>query len=243
MANKTIEMENLMKEAVRAYTGMTVVFPQFKQEETLNISELAPKFPGCFATNNSTVCFIFENEVFVIPYTRNVINTLEAAGFKKEYFYVPFSNWDYPKNEMLKWNALRQNAQQVYAEEFVEECIAYCDKHNIGAISDETLKNCFEMPASGVKVKHLYFKECFYPIIQSNCLDCVAVDQLGKFCTNNGRVVFVYRDGKTYVTKGYKILSELRAAGYTEAGLFVPFSNGEEILDSGLKAQWDSITK
>ena len=240
--NNIIAMDSLKEGAVRVYSGMIAVFPQFAQEEALNISELAPKFNGCYATNNSTVCFVSDNEVFVTPYTRVTMRSLHNAGFCEKYFYVPFSNGDYPKSEQFKWNSLCERARQSYAEDFVEDCVSYCDEHHIGIISEETLGNCFEMPATGVKVKHLYFEDCYYPII-SSCLDCTAADQIGTFCTNNGRVVFVYRDGKTYVTKGYKILSELRAAGYKENGLFVPFSNGEEIVDPVLKAAWDKITK
>ncbi len=243
MANKIITMDSLKEEAVRVYNGMITVFPQFSQEETLNISELAPKFNGCYATNNSTVCFVSDNEIFVTPCTRLTLRSLHAAGFHQERFYVPFSNSDYPKSEQFKWNFLLEKARQSYAEDFVEDCVSYCDEHHIGTISDETLRNCFEMPSTGVKVKHFDFEDCYYPIINSTCFDCTAVDNIGHFCTNNGKVVFVYRNGKTYVTKGYGILSELRAAGYTKAGLFVPFSNCEQIQDSVLKARWDSITK
>lgn len=244
MANNTIiAMDSLKEEAVRVYTGMIAVFPQFSQEEALNISELAPKFNGCYATNNSTVCFVSDNEVFVTPYTRITIRSLRSAGFCEKYFHVPFSNGDYPKFEQFKWNALREKARQSYAEDFVEDCVSYCDEHHIGTISEETLRNCFEMPSAGVKVKHIYFEDCYYPIINSTCFDCCAVDHIGHFCCNNGRVVFVYRNGKTYVAKGYKIVNELRVAGYTESGLFVPFSNGEQIQDSVLNARWESITK
>lgn len=240
---KTIAMETLKKESVRVYTGMTVVFPQFQKEDTLNISGLVPKFNGCYAVNNSTVCYVADDEVYVTPYTRSNMATLREAYFMEKYFYVPFSNWDYPKTEEVKWTMLRNKAQAAYAAEFVSDCIKWCDEHHIGTLSDEILENCFEMPADGVKVKHLYFEECFYPIVRGTCLDCTVVDKLGKYCTNNGRVVFVYRDGKTYVTRGYGILQALRAAGYTEGGLFVPFSNGEEILNFGLKARWESIIK
>lgn len=246
MANtNNISMETLKKEgSVRIQPGMVAVFPQFRQEEPLNLTELAPKFNGCYATNNSTVCFVSDNEIFVTPCTHSVLLSLLSAGFREESFYVPFSNGDYPKSEKFKWLYLREKAaDQSYADDFIEDCIAYCDTHHIGTICDETLKNCFQMPTEGVKVKRFNFQNCYYPIINSTCLDSVALNQIGKYCTNNGRVVFVYRDGKTYVTKGYKILSELRAAGYTEFDLFVPFSNGEEILDPILKTRWESITK
>lgn len=244
--NSTIfsSMESLKKEgSVRVFTGMTVAFPQFSKEDTLDISKLAPKFNGCYATNNSTVCFVYENEVFVTPYTRAALITLNSEGLRKDCFYVPFSNGDYPQSEQLKWYSLRRIATMCQADDFAEDCVAYCDSHHIGTISDDTLKNCFEIPSAGVKVKHLNFENFYYPIIKSGIFDCTTGDLLGKYCTNNGRVVFVYRDGKTYVAKGYKILSELREAGYRESGLFVPFSNGEQIVDSSLRSKWESLSK
>lgn len=242
MANNIIAMDSLKEGAVWVHSGMITVFPQLAKEEVLNVSELTPKFNGCYATNNSTVCFVSDNEVFVTPNTRSIISSLCSAGFRKEYFYVPFSNGDYPKSEQFKWNALRENARQSYKADFFSDCEAYCDERHIGAISEETLANCFEMPENGVRVKHFYFEDTYYPIMNQYCLDC-RCDNLGHFCCNNGRVVFVYRNGKTYVTKGYKILNELRAAGYTESGFFVPFSNGEEIQDYALRVRWESITK
>lgn len=241
--NNIIAMDSLKEGAVKVYDGMIAVYPQFAKESTLDISELTPKFNGCYAMNNSTVCFVSDDEVFVTPYTRLAIRSLDAAGFTQNCFYVPFSNGDYPKSEQFKWDSLWEKACKYHEEEFVEDCISYCDEHHIGTISDEILGNCFEMPATGVKVKHFYYESCYYPIINNDCLDCIAAENIGHFCTNNGKVVFVYRNGKTYVTKGYKILNELRAAGYTEAGLFVPFSNGEQILDENLRARWESITK
>lgn len=243
MAKMMNDLNTLKKEgSVRVYPGMIAVWPQFKQEEPLNLMELAPKFNGRYATNNSTACFVHDGEIFVTPYTREVIATLRCSGFISDYFYVPFSNGDYPKQEEYKWNLLKQQAEVAHEQEFTDDYFAFCDKHGFGSISDETLANCFEMPATGVAVKHLYFEETYYPAI-SRCLDCVAVDRIGRFCTNNGRVVFVYRNGKTYVAKGYKILSELRSAGYKESGLFVPFSNGEVIQDASLRARWDAISK
>lgn len=243
MANNINALDSLKNEAVRVYTGMTVIFPQFSKEEILNISGLAPKFNGRYAMNNSTVAFVSDGEVYAIPYTRSVMDTLKKAGFRHDYFYVPFSNWDYPKNEQTKWERLCYKAHQEHADDFMSDCIKYCDEHNIRAISDETLAKCFQMPETGVNVKHLYFEDCYYPVITSSCMDSSVISNLGHFCSNNGKVVFVYRDGKTYVAKGYKIMDELRSAGYTKAGLFVPFSNGEEIQDCSLKMRWDSITK
>ena len=240
MTNNFIAMDSLKEGAVRVYTGMIAVFPQFSQVETLNVSELAPKFNGCYATNNSTVCFVSDNEIFVTPYTRSVVCALRSLGFCEKHFYVPFSNADFPKSAQFKWNALRERARQLNKADFVSDCEAYCDERHIGSISEKTLANCFEVPENGVRVKKLSFEGIYYPVMNQSCLDC-RCEKLGHFCCNNGRVVFIYRNGKTYVAKGYKILNELRAAGYTESGLFVPFSNGEEIQDYALRVRWESI--
>ncbi len=236
-------METLITNSIRVTPGMVAVFPQYADESIINVSEIVPKFSGCFATNNSTVAFIYNDEFYATPYTRNVMRTLRENGFREAYFYVPFSNWDYPKNYRWKWENLREKAQESWHQDFVSDCIDYCEKKGIGKLSEEVLQKCFEMPSSGVKVTHLYFETTYYPEINNDCLDCVAADKLGTFNTNNGRVVFVYCDGRTFVAKGYKILSELRAAGYKEAGLFVPFSNGEEIQNPVIRSIWESISK
>lgn len=242
MTNNINAMNSLKEGAVRVYSGMITVFSQFMHEEALNISELVPEFNGCYATNNSTICFVSDNAVFVTPYTRNAMHILLSAGFRKKYFSVPFSNWDYPKSEQNKWNTLLENARQSYKADFISDCEAYCDERHIGSISEITLANCFEMPENGVWVKHPYFEDIYYPIMNQSFLD-YRCENLGHFCCNNGCVVFVYRNGKTYVAKGDKILNELCAAGYTKSDLFVPFSNGEQIQDCVLKSRWESIAQ
>lgn len=237
-------MNELKEMAVRVYNGMTVVWPQMPQsEENLSLHFIEPKFNGHYSANNSTVCFVERGEMFVIPYTREVMTVLENANFHEAYFYVPFSNGDYPKSESYKWFALREGARQSYHQNFISDCMQYCDAHGITALSDETMKNCFQMPINGINVKHLYYETRYYPEIKNDSLDCIAIEKIGTFCCNNGRVVFVYLDGQTYVTKGYKILDELQQAGFREKGLFVPFSNGEVITDPIFKSQWDAIHK
>ncbi len=237
-------MQNLEKNSIQIYSGIVVHWHNTSKDEVLDVSEVALKFPGCYATNNSTVCFVNnQGKVFVTPYTRIALQTLNDAGFKHSNFYVPFSNSDMPKKEKSFWLMLREDARQSYKNDFVYDCNNWCDKHHIEAIRDESIKACFCMPSDGVPVKSHGFDDRYYPICNQTCLDCTVVDRLGKYCTNNGKCVFVYRDGNTYVAKGYWIIDELRIAGYSECGLFVPFSNGEEITDLRLKSVWGAIPK
>ena len=237
-------MKELMENSVKLSGHTVVCWPQHDdQEETLDMSDTGSKFNGCYAMNNSTICFIVNDEIFVTPYTREAMSTIMDAGLVKEHFYVPFSNWDYPKYEKAKWEHLRLLAHESLYRDYEADSAKWCDEHGIGKLNDETLERCFKIPLSGVPVKHPYYKDIVRPATDEFSVDCTVVEKLGRFCTNNGKVVFVYHDGHTYVTKGYWILDELRRAGYEESSLFVPFSNGEQITDPYLASQWEQISK
>lgn len=242
--NKQITMEHLKTESIHVTDGTVIMFPQYQKTETLCISNLIPKFPGCFATNNSTVSFITtDGHFFVTPYTTKKIHLLKELGFSKENFYVPFSNWDYPIIEQSLWELLQKDAKKEWENEFHQDCKNFCRKNNINELSQEIMDNCFVIPNSGLKIKHLYFEDCFFPILTSGVVDSYAIDKLGKFAKNNGVVVFVGDDGKTYLSRSYKIIQVLLSKGYKEARLFVPLSNGEEIIDPILSKKWDTIKK
>jgi hypothetical protein len=236
-------MKKLVENSIHIYPGILVHWRQTGEDSVLNMTETALKFNGRYSTNNSTVCFVVEQRVYATPYTRRVIEVLHEAGLCRDYFYVPFSNGDEPKMESDAWRQIRVRAEQSYKSDFVSDCESWCDKHDIGKISEDSLRYCLLMPENGVPVRRLRFEDRYYPVVNNTYVDCTVVNSLGKFCTNNGICVFVYRDGNTYISKGYGIVGELKSAGYVESGIFVPFSNGEKITDPCLKAIWDGIPK
>ena len=237
-------MKNLKENSIRISNTTVICWPQYgDKEETIDMTDIGSKFNGAYCTNNSTICFIVDHEIFVTPYTRSAMRVIKETGLVRRGFYVPFSNWDYPKYEEAKWFHLRELATESYYRDYEADCAEWCDEHGIGELSEETMKRCFRIPRTGVPVKHVRFENIYRPLCYESCMDSTVVDKLGRYCANNGKVVFIYRDGHTYVTKGYKILEELRNAGYREAGLFVPFSNGEQITDTRMAAQWEKITK
>lgn len=232
-------LKDLIKDSVRVDSGMVAVWPHRNCEEVINFD--VATFNGSYASNNGTLAFVTDNSLYVTPSTRRAYSAL--SDFSEKYFYVPFSNGDYPKSQQLRWTQLRAMQKKLSEEDFIHDCNEYCDKHCIDTLDESILSKCFVMPTTGVKVKHLYFEDTYYPILNGTCFDCTVPDRLGKFCKNNGKVVFVYRDGRTMVAKGYRIIEALKNAGYKESGLFVPFSNGEQILDPVLKNCWESIEK
>ena len=237
-------MKELMKNSVNVSGSTVVCWPQYgNKEETIDMSDIGSKFNGCYATNNSTICFVIDNEVFATPYTRAAMATLNDSGLVEKYFYVPFSNGDCPKYEKVRWDYLRNLAHESYYRDYETDSAKWCDEHGIGKLSEEILERCFRIPRSGVPIRHHSYEDTVRPATNEFFVDCTVVDKLGRFCTNNGKVVFVYHDGHTYATKGYWILDELRQAGYMESGLFVPFSNGEQIIDPYLAFKWEQISK
>lgn len=244
MANKYTSIKELIKDSISVYDGMTTVWPQYGKEELLHFE--CATFNGTeniCCSNNGTLAFRYVGNLYVTPSTRKAWRILEDEGFVEKSFYVPFSNGDYPKSEQYIWEALKAEANRCRYEEFLEDCAKICDKQGVITLDDSILSNAIEIPRTGIKIKHFGCVDTVYPVITSNLLDSYSAKKLGTFCTNNGRVVFVTREGKTYVTKGYKILDKLRSAGYREESIFVPFSNGEEILDPVLAAKWERIKK
>ena len=239
-----MDLRELKEKSIHLSGGrVTVCWPQYNEEENLDLSDMRSKFNNSFAMNNSTICYIDDNEIFVTPYTREGMQTIVKAGLTQDYFYVPFSNWDYPKYEKEKWENLRASARESYLRDYEKDSTEWCEEHGIEKLDDEILKQCFRIPPTGVPVKHPHYETIVYPACNESSVDCTVIDKLGRYCTNNGRVAFVCCDGHTYVAKGYKIIDHLREAGYKEGSLFVPFSNGERIVDPILADQWEQIPK
>ncbi len=196
------------------------------------------KFNEHYSVNNSTICFVHRNKVYVTPYTRRKLKVLKEK-LEEGSFYVPFSNGDYPLLEKERWLEMRNDALIEHFRIIEEDCSKICDERDIGNLSGSVLTRCFRIPICGIAVKQYFYNTKVYPHCNESCVDTNTYNKLGKYCTNNGIVVFVYRDGHTYVTHGFWIIKELKKAGYKESSLFVPFSNGEQIVDLALAKKWE----
>ena len=99
-------MAELKAKALIVNDGMETFFPQFNVQSTLTISELHFT-KRTYAYNNSVVAFVDEAGIFyVIPDFKGTQSVLLENGYAKNYFYVPFSNWDYPVAFKEKWEKL-----------------------------------------------------------------------------------------------------------------------------------------
>ena len=150
------------------------------------------------------------------PYTARAIATLVENSLIEDSFYVPFSASDYPKREAKRWKFLQEKEKKTPEENFSAECEKCCNEHHIVALPPLVMKKSFLIPNEGLRVKHVCYETHTYPVIAQFKLDTFARVSLGTYYMNNGIVVFVYRDGHTYVTKGYKVIQHLCGAGYRE---------------------------
>ena len=241
--NYSAELVHLVNQSLRIYPLMAVVWPNGDiQHLNFNVAKLN----GCFALNSSTLSFIKEGVQYVTPYTRKAISILRKCGFRnnQDDIYVPFANGDYPQNDVQAWKRLLMNASIKRQAEFYDDCRKYCIERGISHLDSKVLSKCFCIPASGVYVQKGLYNFTVYPVLTHYSFDCVAASRIAKYNFNNGKVVFVNTDGKTYVAKGYKIIEILENSGFTkEVGLFVPFSNGEIIDEADQRERWVSLIK
>lgn len=101
-----MNIKELKLKAIHVEDGMETYFPQFSKRETLKISELQ-LIPKTYSYNNSVVAFVDEDGcLFVIPDFKGTQKFLIEEGYKKAYFYVPFSNWNYPVICKDYWESL-----------------------------------------------------------------------------------------------------------------------------------------
>lgn len=239
-----------LKEKSINVTNETITYsPVYSKELTIDMSEIGAHYIGCYAVNNatinnSTICFVTgDSEVFVCPYTREARRVLEEEGYVLNYFYVPFSCGEIPKNEAERWQALREEATKIAFNEFASECIRYCNRHGVHAISDESLSSCLRIPREGITVKKLFKKRQIFPLIDTTSLTQDVVELLGKYSISSGVCCFVYIDSSTYVVPGYWMIDELRKAGFKRGDFYVPLSGGETIVDPSFAAHWESIKR
>jgi hypothetical protein len=103
---KISNMSELKEKAIVVTEGMETFFPQFAIRKSMIVSELQAE-SLTYAYNNSVVAFVDnEGTFYVIPDLKGTQKVLVEAGYRKAYFYVPFSNWDYPVEYKERWEKL-----------------------------------------------------------------------------------------------------------------------------------------
>jgi len=197
---------------------------------------------GCYGINKNVISFVKNHTLFIIPYFRSVIKTLVDNGFVKKIIYVPFSNGDYPVDFQEKWDNLLADSLLHRHLDLISDCEELSNQLGYSEISDNLLDKCFEIPISGVKVTHTSGQKTYYPLITCDNFNQKKAAIIGHYNIKNGVCVFVYRNGKTYVTRNSSVIHLLYKNGYKKSDLTVPFTPPETICDSSYAHKWEVIS-
>lgn len=101
-------MEEVRKNAILVKDGTSVFWPQTGEFTTIHLHNLVIESNKMlYSYNNGVVAFIDQQgNLYAIPDIKGLQDTLKKAGYKKGYFYVPFSNWDVPFEHREHWEEL-----------------------------------------------------------------------------------------------------------------------------------------
>ncbi len=226
--------------------GLETTWMGQKPERTFPVSSdfLIEQAMGTYTQNNGRVAFVTaDGRTFVTPFCFEARETLKAAGYKEGSLFVPLSNGEVPVNPAIaaQWQKMCEKARELFYEreekDKLRKCADIADKKHISSLPVEVYEMSLEIPAAGIHTSFLG-----QPGIATPVDDYKLADALGVYCQNNGRVVFVDECGKTFVTPFCPEVRELLAqAGYKEGSLYVPLSNGEEILDPDIAQKWHAM--
>ena len=238
-------MQELVNNSLRIYNGMLVVNPFSGSEQPITISDILLKFPtSTFARNNSTVNYVFEGDLYAIPYTKAVEKVLKENRYFEEEFKVFFGDGSFPREEQQYWFNLLAEAMEENRKEFMTESKRWCEKHDINPLPSEILDRCMLVPDTGIEFQNVNYTGIIMPVINMDKPNEKQLSKLGTFNCNNGSLCFVYIDGRTFIAhRSKEIVSALEEAGFKRDDLYVPMSNGERMVEPRNQRQWESLKK
>ena len=127
-----------------------------------------------------------------------------------------------------RWKTLAREAVFIRREN-------YADEMGFEPMSDVIMNNCYRIPDEGIQITNGMNLYTYKPWIPDGYFGPM-VSMIGKFNTLGDMVVFIYRDGYTYLTKAevnrMDVIEELLKSGFIQAPINVPLSRvGEVIVD------------
>lgn len=240
-----MNLKSLKIVSLEIYEGMEAIWPTTGITEIIDMSKLVSRFGDkeifAIGPRRQVICYIYKDVAYATPFTREALAILKEAGFHQECFYVPFDSGEYPVYEAREWESLERRAEETRKIYFSFDCVRWSELHNIKPLSHRVFKKCFEIPPEGMLIRNALFDERVSPMLNQSAPDSRMSEYLGRYSYNKGIVVFVSHDGRTFIAKGYGLVSKLKRAGYRETGMFVPMSNYGQLIDPVLREHWESL--
>ena len=78
---------------------------------SMNLEEIARKYNKRYCINKSVVAFVYRQVLYVVPFTKSVMDALWKKNFTRANFFVPFSNGEVPMWRQGQWKDLRHWAE------------------------------------------------------------------------------------------------------------------------------------
>lgn len=202
----------------------------------------------CYNSNNGVYYWQDLSGGYVLPYFEGIIDVLCQAGYVANInLYVPCSNGDVPEYMEAYWYRLLQESALDRRNASLDFTLALAGEKGIAPLPEEFLANfCVEIPLSGVKAESWSGTHRIFPHVTSTWPAEELKAIIGTYYHNNGVIAFVDEYARTWVTFYFngKTNDVLSHAGYTEYGIFVPFSNGETPTEPAfVRHQWDHLQK
>ena len=107
---KKMTITELMEKAIQVVPGMQIV------TELGEVTQIADEWlkswtakEKCFGTDNGSVAFIVDGKYFIMPFTIEILEILEKAGFQDESISVAIAGWKEPADPEIKarWQVLK----------------------------------------------------------------------------------------------------------------------------------------
>lgn len=191
---------------------------------------------GTYDYNNGTIAFVDQNGRLQIGHgTLANMEALDRAGYRRGGIWVPFSNGEVPTDPVLRqrYIELREKGREANKRETTERHLKVYQEIAENKGIKEVEGGLFMM-VDGIEYRRSFGNETAKVDVNTDGYNMPIrrVDQVGTFCSNNGRIAFVDGQGRMWVGAAtQENFDAIKQAGYDRGGIWVPFSNGEYPTD------------
>ena len=168
---------------------------------------------GTYISDSTIIVFSFNGSLYMLPYSRKIIAILWDNEFLRSTDYIFNPNWKNSFQHSFQWIELQDAAHCSKMKNFEMDCIRFSDYNSIKELPSEFLITSTEVPNSGLK----FGMRMYYPVFTTTVLDKYTTSLIGKFYHHDDTTVFVYRNGRTYVSQNSDLPGVLPFYGYSQA--------------------------
>lgn len=168
---------------------------------------------GTYISNPELIVFSFNGKLYLTPYSMRIITLLWNNNFRRSSNYGINPSWKNPFKITSTWVELQDAAHCSKIKNFEKDCISFSERNKIKKIPEEILAHAIEVPSKGLKVG----QKMYYPVFQTTILDKETLPKIGKFVNTEGITIFVYRNGKTFLSSNIDLPGVLPFYGYSQA--------------------------